>query len=189
VSDARPPSRRVGGTLLLVAVLGMLVGAAAVSPAFPSRASSGATPLGRSVAATATTYSVRFTESGLPPGTEWSVTLGASVGTSSTKSIVFSEPNGTYGFTVAPLPGYKPSATAGAITVNGANVARSLTFTATGTSSGNGLFGLPVEDGYLLLAGAAVAAVAAAVLLLRRRREPAEPDEPEESPAPVAGRR
>ncbi|MEM3489441.1 MAG: hypothetical protein QXO75_07300, partial [Nitrososphaerota archaeon] len=46
-----------------------------------------------------TEYSVTFTESGLPAGTSWSVTLNGVTLSSSSNSIVFSEPNGSYSYT------------------------------------------------------------------------------------------
>ena len=53
------------------------------------------------------TYTVTFTESGLPQGTVWSVTLGGDTLSSATDSISFYQfPQGTYSWTVAsPLPG------------------------------------------------------------------------------------
>jgi hypothetical protein len=72
------------------------------------------------------TYPVRFTEKGLPSDTSWSVTLTPSSGpaislNSTTESIVFREPNGTYTFTISPNSGYHISrgSYTGSITVNG----------------------------------------------------------------------
>ena len=76
------------------------------------------------------TYTVTFTESGLPSGTSWSVTLGGSTKTSTTATITFSEPNGGYSFTVGTITGYSSSPSSGSITVNGANVNQAITFTA-----------------------------------------------------------
>ncbi len=44
----------------------------------------------------AVTYSVTFTESGLVPGTQWTVTLQGSPQSSTSSSITFVEPNGTH---------------------------------------------------------------------------------------------
>ncbi|MGC8580496.1 MAG: protease pro-enzyme activation domain-containing protein, partial [bacterium] len=76
-----------------------------------------------------TLYTVTFTESGLPPGTTWSVTLGGTTKSSSTNTITFSEPNGTYTFSVGVISGYTASPSSGTITVNGANVNQGITFT------------------------------------------------------------
>ncbi|MCL4331907.1 MAG: S53 family peptidase, partial [Candidatus Thermoplasmatota archaeon] len=45
---------------------------------------------------TTSTYTVTFTESGLASGTSWSVTLGSSTKTSTTTTVSFTEPDGSY---------------------------------------------------------------------------------------------
>jgi hypothetical protein len=52
------------------------------------------------------TFNVTFTESGLPPGTMWSVTLNGSTNSSPTASIGFLEPNGTYPYLIHDLSGW-----------------------------------------------------------------------------------
>ncbi|MGC8688950.1 MAG: S53 family peptidase, partial [Thermoplasmata archaeon] len=79
---------------------------------------------------TPATYTVTFTESGLPSGTSWSVTLAGSTKSSTTNTITFSEPNGSYSFSVGAVTGYTASPSSGTITVNGANVNQAITFTA-----------------------------------------------------------
>jgi len=79
-------------------------------------------------------YSVTFTESGLPTGTSWSVTFNGKTETSTTNIISFTEPNGTYSFSIASINGYSVSPSSGRITVNGANVNQAITFTAVTTS-------------------------------------------------------
>lgn len=87
----------------------------------------------------AATYSVTFTESGLPSGTTWSVTL-ATVGTvfSSTNQIVF--PNvspGTYSYSItnattsscSNLCTWHPVPSSGSVVVSSANVAETPVFT------------------------------------------------------------
>ncbi|MGC9209490.1 MAG: right-handed parallel beta-helix repeat-containing protein [Nitrososphaeria archaeon] len=75
-----------------------------------------------------TTYTITFVESGLPAGTEWSVTLNGTTQTSSNSTIAFSEPNGNYVYTVeSPVSGgegtrYVAVSATGTITVNGAGV-------------------------------------------------------------------
>ncbi len=73
-------------------------------------------------------YPVTFSESGLPSGTNWSVTLAGQTLSSTTGAITFNEPNGTYSFTVGSVPGYTANITSGSLTVNGASVSRSITF-------------------------------------------------------------
>jgi hypothetical protein len=88
------------------------------------------------------TYTVTFTESGLPSGTQWSVTLNGTTKSSTTNTITFSEPNGTYSFTIATGNNiYAPNPSSGSFTVNGASVSESITFsevtyTVTFTESG-----------------------------------------------------
>ncbi|MGC9137644.1 MAG: S53 family peptidase, partial [Thermoplasmata archaeon] len=79
---------------------------------------------------TPATYTVTFTESGLPSGTSWSVTLAGSTKSSTTNTITFSEPNGSYSFSVGTVTGYTASPSSGTINVNGANVNQAITFTA-----------------------------------------------------------
>ena len=72
------------------------------------------------------TYSATFTETGLPSGTSWSVTLNGVAKTSTTGSIVFTETNGTYQFSTSSTAGYKANTYSGSITVNGASVTTSI---------------------------------------------------------------
>jgi hypothetical protein len=51
-------------------------------------------------------YLVTISETGLPSGTSWSVTLNGSSQTSSNASIEFEEPNGSYLLFVGSVPGY-----------------------------------------------------------------------------------
>jgi len=75
-------------------------------------------------------YKVTFSESGLPSGLTWYVNLSHGQSFSSTTdTISFSEPNGTYSCTIATSDHtYKPSASSGSFTVNGAAVSESVTF-------------------------------------------------------------
>ncbi|MHB8351398.1 MAG: hypothetical protein ACYDFT_01695 [Thermoplasmata archaeon] len=64
-------------------------------------------------------YAVVFNETGLPPGTNWSVGLNGTTGTSITVSISYVEANGTYNFTIGPVGGYTSAPSAGDVKVNG----------------------------------------------------------------------
>ena len=78
---------------------------------------------------TQVTYTVTFTESGLASATLWSVTLnGVTLSTAGT-SIIFSEPNGTFGYTVGGVAGYRAAPSAGSVTVNGADGSAAVVFT------------------------------------------------------------
>ena len=83
----------------------------------------------QSITFTPVTYTVTFTESGLPAGTSWSVTLNGSTKSSTTTTITFQESNGTYSFTVGSVPGYTASPSSGTVTVAGAAVAQPISFT------------------------------------------------------------
>jgi hypothetical protein len=75
-----------------------------------------------------TTYTVTFTETGLPTGTSWAVTVGTGTNGSTTASIPFTLPNGTYSFTVGSVPGYTSSPSSGSFKVAGANLPEPVTF-------------------------------------------------------------
>jgi Divergent InlB B-repeat domain len=81
------------------------------------------------------TYSVNFSESGLAPGTSWSVTLNGNTTSSSGPSIVDLEPVGTYSFSVStPIPGgsgtrYVANPAVGSFAVTKENVTEAINFT------------------------------------------------------------
>ncbi len=79
-------------------------------------------------AAVATTYSVTFSETGLPLGTSWAVTLNGGTTSSSTSTIVFTEANGTYAYSVGAVSGYSASPSSGSVTVAGAAQSIAITF-------------------------------------------------------------
>jgi hypothetical protein len=64
-------------------------------------------------------FRVQFSESGLTPGTSWSVTLNGSVLSSANTTDAFMEPDGTYAFTVGAVTGFTSNVTIGSLTVNG----------------------------------------------------------------------
>ena len=76
------------------------------------------------------TYDVVFIETGLPTGTSWSVSLNSSLGSSTSASLRFVEPNGTLPFTVSPISGYTANVTSGTIAVKGADITVYLLWTA-----------------------------------------------------------
>ncbi len=126
------------------------------------------------------TYTVTFTEMGLPSGTSWSLTLAGTTESSSSTSIVFTERNGSYAFTVGSVSGYTSTPSAGSFAVTGLPVSQSIAFKP--SPSPATFLGLPGTEGYAVL-GAIVAAIvlAAAVALLWSRRRKATP-EPAKSP-------
>jgi len=71
-------------------------------------------------------YTVTFSEQGLPSETVWSVRLAGETTPSNSSTISFSLPNGTYSFTVGPQAGWVASPENGSLSVNGTPVARSI---------------------------------------------------------------
>lgn len=117
---------------------------------------------------TRATYTVTFTESGLPSGTNWSVTLNGSIRGSTTSTITFMEPNGTYAWNVTAPSGYTASKSSGSVSVTGENVdGASLMFTKVMHS---GFLGLSGDTGYILLGVSMAAVIAALALVLVRGR-------------------
>jgi len=69
-------------------------------------------------------YSVTFSETGLPVGTHWSVTLNGTPFSTTGTAIVFHAPNGTFAYSIADVPGWHQTTLAyhGTVTVNGSSV-------------------------------------------------------------------
>lgn len=72
-------------------------------------------------------YQVTFTESGLPTGQTWNLTLNGTSRSTTAASLAFAEPNGSYGWTVQPIAGYS-TLWSGTVEVNGANLSTNLAF-------------------------------------------------------------
>ncbi len=110
------------------------------------------------------TYNITFTESGLPQGKSWSITLGNSTHSSTGSTISFTEPNGTYKFTVGLVSGYSPSPSYGWIFVNNNSVSAPLSFSPTPVTHG-------LSPTTYLIIGVIFASVliTSAVIILRRR--------------------
>jgi hypothetical protein len=73
-------------------------------------------------------FPVVFNETGLPTGTSWTVTLNGTPESSTTATITFEEPDGSYEFTVQPVAGYS-TIVEGNITVDGTPVYFTIEFT------------------------------------------------------------
>ncbi len=74
-------------------------------------------------------YPVTFAESGLTLGTTWGVVLNGTKVSSVNTTVTFTDPNGTYGFTIGAVAGYSVSPTSGNISVRGGSAAVSVMFT------------------------------------------------------------
>ena len=75
------------------------------------------------------TYSVVFSETGLPLGTSWSVTFNGATNRSSGGIIGFESVNGTFPFTVGGVAGYAANPPSGTVNVRGSAVLVSIDFT------------------------------------------------------------
>ena len=73
-------------------------------------------------------YSVTFSESGLPTGRAWSVTIRNTTYFRSTPNLIFPEYDGTYGFRVTNVTGFTTHPASGSFSVDGANVSVELDF-------------------------------------------------------------
>ncbi len=82
------------------------------------------------VTAPPTYYTVTFTETGLTAGTSWSVTFNGTPTSSTTSTIVFSELNDSYTYTIANVDGLVPTPSSGTVTVDGMNADVNVTFAA-----------------------------------------------------------
>ena len=112
------------------------------SPSYTSSFTVNGAPVPVTVKFAEVLYKVTFTETGLPSGSAWSVTLNGVTNTSTSSTIVLMEPNGSYTFSVSTTnPAYGPSAATSTFTVKGAAQSVSvsftpLTFTVTFTETG-----------------------------------------------------
>ena len=117
------------------------------------------------------TYSVTFTESGLPSGTTWSVTLNGTTESSTTDTITFSVPNGTYSYSIGSVSGYTASNLNGSVTVNGNNIPISITFSSTSPLAKQPSSGISRIELYGIIgAVVAIAAIGSAIALVRKRK-------------------
>ncbi len=119
-------------------------------------------------------FEVTFTESGLPSGMGWSMTLNGVLLSSSTGTAVFTEASGTYSYSTGVVSNYTASPSSGSVTVNRAAQSQAIAFTAeNGATSpgGPGASGLSSTDWALIGVGvvAVVAAVVGGIALARRR--------------------
>ncbi len=113
-----------GNTIVFARYNGSYGFAVGLSPGYASTPGSGSVTVDGSAVTipltwTRTVYSVTFSQSTLPSGTMWSVTLNGSTETSAGGSVAFSEPNGTYDYTVGTVAGYAASPVSGEVPISG----------------------------------------------------------------------
>ncbi len=75
---------------------------------------------------------VTFHESGLSSGTTWSVTLNGVTDSTTSGTISFSEPFGTYSYSIGSISGYSISPQSGSIELNDFSYSKDITFTSVG---------------------------------------------------------
>ncbi len=158
-----PPKGRIskgtGVAIAAVVVIILVILALLLTGVIPGLKSSGSSP-----GPSAPTYNVTFSETGLPTGTSWSVTLAGSTQSSTTSSIVFSEKNGSYPFTLGTVSGYSAHPASGTATVSGAAVTESIAFT-TGYSVTFTESGLPSGTSWsVTLNGTALSSTTASIV-------------------------
>ena len=107
-------------------------------------------------------YTVKFTESGLPSGTQWSVTMNGNSVSSSNQTAAFAVTNGSYSYSVSSVNGYSLNRASGTVNVSGSGVTLSMTYTANPAPPS-----IPI---YYVIAGILVLAVIAGIILTRRRK-------------------
>jgi len=120
------------------------------------------------------TYSVTFTESGLPSGTNWSVGFaGARLYSDGGNSILPNVANGTYSFTVESVQNYFANISTAAITVQGSPLTIHILFTLTPCPCGPPSFpnhsGIQTWVWIVLVAVIAATGVAVGVYFFRYR--------------------
>ena len=124
----------------------------------------GASPAQVSVKFTEVVHTITFTEAGLPAGTNWSVTLGGQTISSTNTTITFTEPNGTYDYTITGIPNYGSNVTSGNVSVNGVTISKSVSFTQKSSP--------PVGPGFMIIMIIlvfAVVVIVASLLILKKK--------------------
>jgi len=111
-------------------------------------------------------YTVTFTESGLPSGTSWSVTLNNVTETSTNSTITFHEPYGTYSYSISLPSGYKTSSSTGSIQTSQPSliIPIAVSSTAPPPSPTNYLI-------YIIIAVVVIAAAIGAIVAMGRRKK------------------
>ncbi len=116
-------------------------------------------------------YLVKFVASGLPAGTNWSAVLNSVRGSSTSTAINFTEPNGTYLFSIGPVAGYTANISSGNVVVKGFNVTELVGFSSSSSSHSSSLIsGIPAW-GWAVI-GLLVVILIVGVLLVMTRRPP-----------------
>jgi YVTN family beta-propeller protein len=86
-------------------------------------------------------YPVTFMQSGLPPGTGWTVTLSGIVRISESSTLTFFEMNGTYNFTLGTVLGHFSNVSSGRLLVDGGPLSRAIGYTSAAERQFGVIFG------------------------------------------------
>ncbi|MCI4372746.1 MAG: hypothetical protein L3K02_03780, partial [Thermoplasmata archaeon] len=122
---------------------------------------------GISIVWTVRLYLVTVTETGLPTGTPWAITLDRATHNVSLSSVSVPEANGTHTFGVQAPPGFSVDRSSGTVVVVGSAAAVNLTFSAGGSTHASSF---PLEPVAALVAVVGIVAVVG-VLWLRGRKD------------------
>jgi hypothetical protein len=95
-------------------------------------------------------YQVTISESGLAVGTQWAASIGSNLSISSSSTISFSEPNGSYVYGITQISGYSVSPSSGSVTVSGAPQSISVTFSSLMRSYGAPSVEISVSQDHLI---------------------------------------
>jgi uncharacterized repeat protein (TIGR02543 family) len=125
-----------------------------------------------SVTWTQVTYTVTFTETGLPTGTSWIVVVGGITHSATTSNITVTEPNGSYAFNITNVSGYTVTPFRGTVTVNGAVQTETIAFTAISSSSSSSI---STTEWILIVVAIVIVAAGLLGVAMRRRRRPPPP--------------
>ncbi|MGA8275132.1 MAG: protease pro-enzyme activation domain-containing protein [Thermoplasmata archaeon] len=130
-------------------------------------------------------YPVTFSMSGLPASESWGISLdGAPANFTTSSSLSFSLPNGTYTYSVSLPPGWSSSPPSATFSVTGQAGTISLVASQrSGTSGTSGPLGLG-SWGYALIALLVLVVLVVLAVAFWRRRPPERPPEPRSPPSP-----
>jgi YVTN family beta-propeller protein len=120
------------------------------------------------------TFVVVFWETGLPFGTNWSVTADGVTAQRTNDTLTLELGNGTYPFSVGPVTGYTAAPSTGTVSVRGGPASEVVTFSRNTAT----FLGFPPWEGYAMLGGipaATFVAILAWGLWRRSRRRPSAP--------------
>lgn len=131
-------------------------------------------PVNLTVSFRAEGFVVTFTETGLPAGTNWSVAVNGVTQSTTSTTLVFTEPNGTYPFTVSSVGGGPVSPTSGLVHVSGSALSLTIRF---GSASG-GSGGLAPSAVAVLVGLIAMELLLVGVVLVVRKRRRTPPSPP-----------